>query len=57
MNKAVNMRNVILNVLIGGVSIGMTFSPREAQQWMNSSHSSLKKEVLPVPYLDYSDRV
>jgi hypothetical protein len=44
------MNRVIYNVLIGGVSVGMTFNKSEAMSWVAQSMYQGKKEILTVAY-------
>lgn len=46
MNKA----QVVYNVLIGGMSIGMTFNKSEAVSWMTSSRYQGDKKIVAVAY-------
>lgn len=47
------MKNYIYNVLIGGVSVGLTFNHNEAVSWVSRSMSSMPKQIIKVPYLNY----
>lgn len=42
-------RSYIFNVLIGGVSIGLTRSYREAQDWVRFSMYQGTKEIIRIP--------
>lgn len=37
----------LFNVLVGGVSIGITPTVVEAQNWLRGSMSQMKKEIVP----------
>lgn len=43
-------QKVIFNVLIGGVSVGMTFNRNEAASWVSQSMYQGRKEIVSVPY-------
>ena len=40
----------VFNVLIGGVSIGLTFNRNEAANWIAQSMYKGSKEIIAVPY-------
>ena len=44
------MHQFIYNVLIGKVSVGMTFDPAEAHKWLSSSMFAGEREIRKVPY-------
>lgn len=44
------MQTVIYNVVIGGVSVGMTFSITEAENWVKRTMFKGEKKIYPVAY-------
>ena len=49
------MPTVIYNAVIGGVSIGLTFSKQRAETWIRQSMYKGKKEVRAVAYKEPHD--
>lgn len=47
---------LIYNVMIAGVSIGMTFNRLEAEDWKRSSMYSGDKRVVAVHYTEERDK-